>query len=234
MRGCLTACDEVKRLVGQAACNTGRAADAVKLLCVSKFFPAEDIRVLYDHGVRCFGESREQELVAKAESLPKDIEWHFIGQLQRNKIRKVVKTAAFIHSVTTVSAIERIERIAEEENREPQFFIELNLSGEAEKTGALEEDFPALLSAAQKCRHARCIGLMTMAREGADEAELRCCFGHLKELLDCHADQIQPPMRELSMGMSGDFETAIACGATVVRIGSRIFGARHYGKEKRP
>ncbi len=215
---------EVKRELEQALVKAGRKADDAELLAVSKTFPAEDILAVYNAGQRKFGESKAGELAAKAASLPKDIEWHFIGHLQSNKVRSVISCARVIHSVDSAKLLERIERIAGEEKRKVKVLLEVNVSGEKSKFGMTPEEAEVLAAKRNELQCVTVAGFMTMAPEGAGEEELKRVFSSLKALADrCGLDT-------LSMGMSGDFKTAIGCGSTMVRIGTAIFGKRDYSK----
>lgn len=216
----------VRADIDRAAIAAGRDPQEVLLLAVSKTMPAEDIRELYEAGVRDFGENRIQELELKAGSLPEDIVWHFIGPLQSNKIRKAVKFASVIHSVENISAVERLERIAGEEQKAVKFLLEVNVSGEASKGGIAPQDFMALAEAAAKCGNAKFAGLMTMAPLGAPQEMLEKVFAGLAQLRDQAESELGISLPILSMGMSGDFRTAVACGSTVVRVGTAIFSKK--------
>ncbi|MCQ2380207.1 MAG: YggS family pyridoxal phosphate-dependent enzyme [Victivallaceae bacterium] len=211
--------DEVRR----SAVAAGRSPDDVVLLPVSKTVGADAIRELYQSGVRRFAENREPVLMAKCAGLPDDIEWHFIGPLQSNKVRKVVSAASVIHSVDSIPLVERLDRISGEENRSPRYMLEVNVSGEASKGGFPVGELPAAAAVAAKTGNARFVGLMTMAPLGAGHDELMRIFGALRSLRDELAASLGIDLPELSMGMSGDFREAIACGATMVRIGTSIF-----------
>lgn len=213
----------VKRDVESACIAAGRCAGDVKLLVVSKTIPVPVLMELYEAGIREFAENREPELAMKFDAMPKDIVWHFIGPVQSNKIRKVVKLAGVIHSVESVSQLERFERIAAEEGKTPEIFLEVNVSGEASKGGMTPAELSAVAAAAAGCKALKLRGLMTMAPIDADEAELNAVFNGLKELKEKTAAHCNIVLPDLSMGMSGDFPSAIACGATIVRVGSRIF-----------
>ncbi len=214
--------------VQQAAAEAGRKPGAVRLLAVSKTFPAEDIAALYECGCREFGESRIQELEVKSAALPGDIVWHFIGQLQANKARKAVKLAQVIHSVDSVPLIQRLNRIAGEEGRCPEILLEVNVSGEASKSGLSPDELEAAAEAADAAEHLNWRGFMTVAPEAASESELRRIFGALECMRRKYAEKYRRALPELSMGMSGDFSAAIDCGATLVRIGTAVFGRRDY------
>ena len=214
---------ELCREVGNIARNCGRRAEDVKILAVSKTVPVEVMNELYACGVREFGENREPELAMKVAAMPDDIKWHFIGPLQANKIRKVVKNASVIHSVASMAHIERLERIAGEEGKEPEILLEVNVSGEASKGGFTPEELLLAAAAAAKCENIRWSGFMTMAPLDASSEELMAIFSKLRELRDICEKETGKKLETLSMGMSGDFPEAIACGATVIRVGSRIF-----------
>jgi len=211
------------RLAAEAA---GRDPSGVRLLAVSKTVDADAVRAAYDAGQRDFAENRVPELADKAEALPPECVWHLIGHLQRNKARSALAHAAWVHSVDSAALIERLEAIAAEDGRLPTILLQVNLSGEATKSGVGAAAAPALLRAALACPHLRCRGLMTMAPYAAPEETLRAVFGGLRRLRDRLQDDTGAALPELSMGMSGDFTIAIAEGATVVRVGTAIFGER--------
>ncbi len=213
---------EVRQRIATLAAAAGRPEDSVRLLAVSKTFPVEAILEAYRAGQRAFAENKAQELAAKAPLLPADIEWHFIGHLQGNKVAQVLRHAAWIHSVDSVKLLQRIDRLAGEAGVTPNILLELNLGAEADKTGAPESMLPELVAAARAATHLHWQGLMCMAPLDADEVTTRRVFSRLRELLSQHA----PELTELSMGMSGDYAIAIACGSTMVRIGTAIFGKR--------
>ena len=204
----------------------GRHRDDVLLLPVSKTVSAECIAELYEYGIRCFGENRAAVLCAKAAVLPADICWHFIGPLQSNKVRKVVQVAAVIHSVDNAELLTRLERIAGEEGKNVRFLIEVSVSGEASKGGVPLERLDELAALADECGHAVWSGLMTMAPLAAPQLELQEIFGRLAEERTRLEKRFSRKLPLLSMGMSGDFEAAIEEGATLVRVGTALFGAR--------
>ena len=208
----------------QISARCGRGEDEVKLLVVSKTMPEAVLQELYDQcNIREFAENRVPELTGKVEALPSDIIWHFIGPMQSNKIRKIVKLAQVIHSVESCDQIVKLDRIAGEEDKTPDFFLEVNISGEASKGGLRGDELFTAAAAAVQCRHARWRGLMTMAPIDADDDFLEEIFSTLAKLKsECEA-RFSVTLPDLSMGMSGDFPSAVAQGATIVRIGSRIF-----------
>ena len=214
----------VRREIDDIAVSCGRNPQDILLLAVSKTMPEGDITSLYDIGIRDFGENRIQELERKAAALPEDIVWHFIGPLQSNKIRKAVKLASVIHSVEDISAVERLDRIAGEEQRKVKFLIEVNVSGELSKGGVTPADFMEIARAAAKCRTAVFSGLMTMAPFEAPQEVLDSVFNGLAALKKQAEQELGITLPILSMGMSGDYANAIAAGSTIVRVGTAIFG----------
>ncbi len=209
-----------------AADRAGRDPSAVRLVAVSKTMPPERILEAHAAGQRRFGENRVQELAAKAPALPGEIEWHFIGRLQKNKVRPAVRLAAWIHSADSAPLLQRIDRIAGEENRRPFVLLEINVSGEASKAGVPPAQAPELAAAAARCANLRLAGLMTIGPLGAGAQSLHRAFSRLRELRDELEKDLRIELPELSMGMSGDFEIAVEEGATLVRVGSAIFGPR--------
>ena len=218
--------DEVAARLARAAAEDGRSADEVRLLAVSKTFPAEMIRELYEHGVRLFGESRAPELAEKAAALPADIEWHFIGRLQANKVRKVVQLAGVIHSVDTPELLTRIDRIAGEEGRRPVVLLEANVSGEESKAGVPVAELEPFARRAAACVHLDFRGFMTMAPFDAEPVKIAAIFELLRLTRDELEAKLGRELPELSMGMSGDYEIAARHGSTIVRVGTLIFGTR--------
>ena len=217
---------ETEKRIAAAAERAGRAADEVKLIAVSKTFPAEVNQQAYDVGQRAFGENKVQDLAMKNAALAKDIEWHMIGHLQSNKAKAAVENADYIHAVDTVKLLRRIDRLAGELERSPKVLLEINVSGEESKFGADNKLVEELAAAALECNNINVCGLMTMAPFGASEEELRFVFSSLRKLRDDLQERFELKLPELSMGMSGDFEIAVEEGATMVRVGTSIFGRR--------
>jgi PLP dependent protein len=216
----------VRRQIAAAAEAAGRDPQTVRLVAVSKTVDVEAIRQAVEAGQRDFGENHVHQLVLKAAALPPFCTWHLIGHLQGNKVRPAVTSAACLHAVDSLALLERIDRIAGAEQRRPAVLLQVNISGEATKSGAAPAETAELLRGALRCEHLSCRGLMTMAPFEAPEATLRQVFGGLRLLRDRLQDQIGAALPELSMGMSGDFQIAIREGATLVRIGTAIFGPR--------
>ena len=218
----------VREAIAAAESAAGRPAGSVRLLAVSKTFPAEDVAEAIACGQTCFGENRVQELASKVPVLPASVEWHLIGSLQSNKAAKAAALAAWIHSVDSEKLVRKISAAADALGKTVNILLEVN-SGEDAKTGFRSgDDLRASLEAALGLPGVSVRGLMTMAPLGASEPELHRVFASLRERRDALATEFGVALPELSMGMSGDFREAIAEGATIVRIGTAIFGGRTY------
>ncbi|HSK94580.1 MAG TPA: YggS family pyridoxal phosphate-dependent enzyme [Candidatus Angelobacter sp.] len=209
------------RLREVAAAN-GHDPDRLRIVGVTKTHPIETVRAAVAAGITRLGESRVQEAEPKVEAV-REAEWHFIGRLQSNKARRVVRAFAVIHSVDSVALLERVDRIAAEEDRRPRVLLEVNVSGEASKAGLA----PGELATAAAPRAVPLVGLMTIAPMDADPDDARRHFRRLRELRDELEQRLGVGLPELSMGMSADAEAAAAEGATLVRIGTALFGPRH-------
>lgn len=225
----------VRDRVDRACARAGRAAGDVTLIAVSKTHPPEALRVLYDCGVRDFGESYVQELVDKRDVLPDDVRWHFIGRLQTNKARFVTEGVALIHSVDRVGLLDALERRAARgpNDRPVDVLLQVSLAGERTKGGVKPDGLEALYAHARKLEHIRVRGLMTMPPYDEDPQASRPYFARLRDLLAELREQVAredeaaaAAPTELSMGMSNDFEVAIEEGATLVRVGTALFGER--------
>jgi PLP dependent protein len=215
----------VRDRIATACARSGRDPLSVRLVAVTKYAPIEAVRELVALGHRDLGENRPQQLlerVALLEELP--VTWHLIGQLQRNKTRKVLPVASLIHSVDSVRLLEAIDRIAAELGLRPRVLLEVNVSGEARKSGFSPEGLRSAWGEVTRFERVEIAGLMTMAPYADDPETARPVFRALRLLRDDLAAAGPLALTELSMGMSGDFEVAIEEGATVVRIGSSLFG----------
>lgn len=221
-----TRLDEVLNQIAEAATAAGRAPGSVELVAVSKTHPPEAAREAFEAGQRIFGENKVQELTVKAPLLPPAARWHFLGHLQSNKIRKLLPHCELIHGVDSLELARDIDRVAAELGLFPQILLEVNVSGEVSKFGFTPDRVTADLDQLLALPRVRVEGFMTMAPvvEGPEQA--RPFFARLRELRDTLAEQSNIPLPILSMGMSADFEPAIAEGATHVRIGTAIFGNR--------
>jgi pyridoxal phosphate enzyme (YggS family) len=208
--------------------KTGRKPDSVKLVGVSKMFPVPVLQQAYDAGLRVFGENKPQEFRDKHPQLPKDIEWHLIGHLQSNKVKYVAGKAELIHSVDSLSLAEEINKVAGRSEVIQKVLIEVNTSGEDSKIGLYtyrEVEELALSIAELKSLDLR--GLMTIGPNTTDEDAIRMAFAGLRGMIeDLNKQGFR--LTELSMGMTQDFEIAIEEGATIIRVGTALFGARNY------
>ena len=215
----------------QAACErAGRDRSEVTLIAVSKTKPVETLQEAYDLGVRIFGENKAQELAGKYEVLPDDIHWHMIGHMQRNKVKYIVDKVDLIHSVDSVRLAETIEKEAEKRNVTVNILIEVNVAKEESKYGLMPEEVIDFVDKLADFPHLRVKGLMTIAPFVDDPEENRPIFAHLRKLsVDIAKKNIDNiTMSILSMGMTNDYQVAIEEGATMVRVGTGIFGARDY------
>lgn len=221
---------EIRGRIESAARSAGRNPFSIRLVAVSKTFPIQAIHEAYLAGQRDFGENRVQEALQKiALSTDLEIRWHLLGHLQTNKARKAGPAFAMVHSVDSVELLRKLDAAAAETGRSPELLIQVDLAGEATKFGVPSGEVPRLFDAAQECRAARVVGLMLLPPVPETPDDARPWFRRLRDLRDGWlADGVSASMlRELSMGMSGDFEAAIQEGATLVRIGTAIFGSRH-------
>lgn len=221
--------DRVRRRIAAACLRAGRRTSSVRLLPVSKTVPEERIRDAVAAGLTCFGENKVQEAISKAEALSDlPISWSVIGHLQTNKAKYVARLANEFQALDSLKVAEALDRRLAIEGRQLDVFVQVNTSGEASKFGLPPEDAEPFVRHLPSFTHLRVRGLMTLAVFSADEARVRRCFMRLRELRE-RLRQVAPDgisLEELSMGMSGDFETAIEEGATVVRVGQAIFGPR--------
>jgi pyridoxal phosphate enzyme (YggS family) len=196
---------------------------------VSKTFPIEAVREAYAAGQRDFGENRVQEGLQKiGETTDLTIKWHLLGHLQTNKARKAGPAFAMVQSVDSVELIQKLDAAAHDTGRTPELLIQVDLAGEATKFGVAPGEVPRLLEAAGACRAAAVVGLMTLPPVADTPEDARPWFRRLRDLRDewLAAGVPASMLRELSMGMSGDFEVAVQEGATIVRVGTAIFGSR--------
>jgi len=228
---------EIRGRIAAAAQSAGRDPSSVRLVAVSKTFPLESILDAHAAGQRDFGENRVQEALQKIEqalqkverSADQSIRWHLLGHLQTNKARKAAPAFAMIQSVDSVELIQKLDQAAADSRHAPELLIQVDLAREATKFGTPPAEVPRLFDAAAACRAARVVGLMTLPPFPDTPEESRPWFRQLRELRDQWLASGVPAsmLRELSMGMSGDFEVAVQEGATIVRVGTAIFGSRH-------
>ena len=216
---------------GKAACRrAGRDRSEVTLVAVSKTKPVSMLKEAYDLGVRVFGENKVQEIREKYEALPKDIEWHMIGHLQTNKVKYIADKVSLIHSVDSLRLAETIEKEAVKHNRIVDILLEVNVAEEESKFGIKTSEVLALAENVVQLPHIRLRGLMTIAPFVENPEKNRAIFANLHELyVDIKDKNIDNgTVSILSMGMTNDYEVAIEEGATMVRVGTGIFGARDY------
>lgn len=225
---------DVGARIGAAARRAGRAPDDVRLVAVSKTFGSDYVRAAHGAGQRDFGENKVQEALQKiSETADIEVRWHLIGHLQSNKAKKAAVSFACIHSVDSVELVGRLDAAAGAQGACPEILIQVDLAGEATKFGADVSDARRLLDAALAARAVRLAGLMLIPPWNEDQEQTRPWFVRLRELRDRWLSDGVPAaaLRHLSMGMSHDFEAAIEEGATLVRVGTAIFGKRTPGLE---
>ena len=221
--------DGVRERVAAAAHRAGRDRDSIRLVAISKTFPPDTVRAAARAGQIDFGENKVQEAAQKiAACADLDVSWHLVGHLQSNKARKAAALFNVIHSVDSTSLALKLDDAAREAKRTVNWLIQVDLAGEATKHGARPDELEAIVSAAHTCRSARLIGLMLLPPAVDDPEAARRYFRTLVRLRDQLVSGGTNPamLSELSMGMSHDFEVAVEEGATMVRVGSAIFGSR--------
>lgn len=220
----------VENNICRACSKSKRNREEVTLIAVSKTKPVEDLKEAYACGIRYFGENKVQEIMDKYPQMPADVKWHMIGHLQRNKVKYIIDKVDLIHSVDSIRLAETIEKEAAKHNITVNILIEVNVAGEESKFGLAPEDVPEFVLEVAKFRHIRVMGLMTIAPFVDDSEENRRIFQLLRKLsVDIEAKNVDNiTMRILSMGMTNDYTVAVEEGATMVRVGTGIFGARDY------
>ncbi len=201
----------------------------VKLVAISKTKPNEDILKAYRAGQRIFGENKIQEMTSKWEELPEDIEWHMVGHVQRNKVKYMAPFVSLIHAVDSLKLLKEINKRAKQNERTIKCLLQIDIAEEDSKFGMSAEKAEDILSSEEydEMPNVKIVGLMGMATFTDDMSQVKEEFMHLKKIYDTLQGKF-PDLKELSMGMSGDYKIAIQCGSTMVRIGSSIFGARNY------
>jgi len=222
---------EVRNRLADAAGRAGRAPESVRLIAVSKTHPIEAVRAAADAGQLDFGENKVQEALQKiAQSADTRLRWHLIGHLQSNKAKKAAAAVHSIHAVDGVDLLRRIDEAATAAGRTVEVLVQVDLALEDTKFGAPVDAVPGIFAAAAACRSAALVGLMLLPPLAENPEDARPWFARLRALRDQLAEGGVPParLRELSMGMSHDFAVAIEEGATMVRVGTAIFGARDY------
>lgn len=218
--------------MADAAGRAGRAPESVRLIAVSKTHPIDAVRAAADAGQLDFGENKVQEALQKiAQSADTRLRWHLIGHLQSNKARKAAAAVQTIHAVDSIDLLKKIDQASAEAGRPLEVLVQVDLALEDTKYGAPVAEVPGIFAAAADCRSAALVGLMLLPPLAENPEDARPWFARLRALRDQLAEGGVPParLRELSMGMSHDFAVAIEEGATMVRVGTAIFGARDYG-----
>ena len=221
---------QVQKNINESCSKINRDPNEVTLIAVSKTKPVEMLKEAYDAGARVFGENKVQEIVDKYDQMPSDVKWHMIGHLQRNKVKYIVDKVAMIHSVDSLRLAETIEKEAAKKAVIVPILIEVNVAQEESKFGLRPEEVLPLIEQIADFSHIRIKGLMTIAPYVDNAEENREIFRELKKLsVDIAAKNINNvTMSVLSMGMTGDYMVAVQEGATMVRVGTGIFGARNY------
>jgi len=218
--------ERVRQQIAQAAAKAGRAVEEIELVAISKTHDAEKVREVVEAGQSLFGESRVQEARIKIPELPSSLCWHFVGHLQKNKIRHALPLFEMIHSVDSLELAQDINRIAEEEGLHPRVLLEVNVAGEGSKFGfqpdTLREQMESLLAFSRLS----ILGLMTIPPLAEDAEASRKFFVKLRDLRDQLQKEFHVDLAQLSMGMTNDFPIAVEEGATLVRVGTAIFGER--------
>ena len=221
---------EVEQKIQEACAKAGRSRDEVTLVAVSKTKPIPMLEEIYDEKIRHFGENKVQELADKYEKMPKDIQWHMIGHLQRNKVKTVIDKATLIHSVDSIRLAETIEQEAAKKDLIVDILIEVNVAEEDSKFGLKVDEVMEMVETIATFPHIRIKGLMTIAPFVDDPEENRPVFAQLRKLsvdiANKNIDNVSVGI--LSMGMTNDYQVAIEEGATIVRVGTAIFGQRNY------
>lgn len=218
--------------LSRAATAAGRDASRCRIVAITKGFGIDVARDAVAAGLSRLGENRVQEALAKVAALPA-VEWHLVGHLQSNKVRRAVEAFDWIHSIDSLELLARVDRAAGDAGRSPAVLLQVNITDEASKSGFAAARLARaaapggnLTTALAGLRHARVVGLMAIGRDGADHRQARDTFRELRALRDRLEQSLGRPLPELSMGMSADCEQAVAEGATLVRIGRALFGQR--------
>ena len=218
----------VREQIARTAERAGRSAEEITLIAVSKTFDSATVQRAVDAGARDLGENRVQEATTKVAMVKGNVRWHLIGHLQSNKARQAVEAFDVIHTIDSSELAERVDRIAGETGRRPEVLVQVDLAQEPTKSGAEESELPAIIEALDFARHLKFRGLMTLPPFFDSPEHTRPYFRRLREILE-GLNRVRGPeqkLTELSMGMTNDFEVAIEEGATMVRVGTAIFGSR--------
>ena len=218
--------ERVREQIARAAAKVGRAASGIQLVAITKTHPAEKVRDAIEAGQNLFGESRIQEARAKIPELPSNVRWHFVGHLQKNKIRQALPLFEMIHSVDSLGLAQDMNRIAQEEAMHPRVLLEVNVAGEGSKFGFQPDKLCQQMEELLSLPRLSILGLMTIPPLAEEAEASRKYFVRLRELRDRLQTAFRVDLAQLSMGMTQDFPIGIEEGATLVRVGTAIFGER--------
>src|SRR6201993_2695841 len=218
--------ERVREQIAQAAARAGKVAEEIELVAITKTHPAEKVREAIEAGQTLFGESRVQEARAKIPELPSNVRWHFVGHLQKNKIRHALPLFELIHSVDSLGLAQDINRIAEEEAMHPRVLLEVNVAGEGSKFGFQSDKLCEQMEELLSLPRLSILGLMAIPPLAEEAEASRKYFVQLHELRDRLQTEFRVDLSQLSMGMTQDFAVAVEEGATLVRVGTAIFGER--------
>lgn len=218
--------ERVREQIAQAAARAGRVAEEIELVAITKTHPAEKVHEAIEAGQTLFGESRVQEARAKIPELPSNLRWHFVGHLQKNKIRHALPLFEMIHSVDSLGLAQEINRIAEEQGMHPRVLLEVNVAGEGSKFGFSPDKLRDQMEELLALPRLSILGLMTIPPLAKEAEASRKYFVQLRELRDRLQTEFHMDLAQLSMGMTEDFAVAVEEGATLVRVGTAIFGER--------
>jgi pyridoxal phosphate enzyme (YggS family) len=226
--------DRVRNQIAEVAKKSGRLPENIELVAISKTHEAEKVRAAFDAGQQLFGESRVQEARVKIPLLPSAARWHFVGRLQKNKIRQALPLFELFHSVDSLDLAQQMNRIADEEGLRPRVLLEVNVAGEGSKIGFAPDALRAQMETLLELPRLTIEGLMTIPPLAPEAEASRSHFVALRELRDQFAREFKIGLPRLSMGMTGDFMVAIEEGATMVRVGTAIFGKRTPARLRNP
>ena len=224
--------ERVREQIARATGKVGRAVDEIELVAITKTHDAGKVREAIEAGQTLFGESRVQEARVKIPELPSNLRWHFVGHLQKNKIRHALPLFELIHSVDSLGLAQEINRIAEEEGLHPRVLLEVNVAGEGSKFGFMPDQLRAELESLLALSRLSILGLMTIPPLAEEAEASREYFVQLRELRDRLQTEFHVDLAQLSMGMTQDFAIAVEEGATLVRVGTAIFGQRSRAKRE--
>src|SRR5437016_1801737 len=221
----------VREQIAQAAAKVSRALDEIELVAITKTHPAEKVRETIEAGQTLFGESRVQEARAKIPELPANVRWHFVGHLQKNKIRHALPLFELFHGVDSLILAQEVNRIASDEGMHPRVLLEVNVAGEGSKFGFSPDKLMEQMEALLALPRLSILGLMTIPPIADETKASRKYFVQLRELRDSLQTEFHVDLAQLAMGMTQDFAVAVEEGATLVRVGTAIFGERTRKKE---